>query len=75
MKKGVLKNFSKFTGKTPVPESLFQVHSFIKKDTLARVFSFEYWEILMDTFFIEHPRTTAFVNESLILLNVMFIHI
>ena len=57
-----------------MPESLFQVHSFIKKDTLARVFSFEFWEILMDTFFIEHPRTTAFVNESLILLNVINVY-
>ena len=43
---GVLRNFAKFTGKTPVPESC----NFIKKKTLTQVFSCEFCEISMNTF-------------------------
>ena len=32
----------------------------LKKETLARVFSCEFYEIFKNTFFIEHLRTTAF---------------
>ena len=42
-KKGVLRNFAKFTGK--------QVCNFIKKETLAQVFSYEFCEISKNTFF------------------------
>ena len=48
-KKGVLKNFTNFTGKR-LCQSLF----FIKKEALAQVFSGEFCEIFNDTFFIEH---------------------
>ena len=37
--------------KTPVSEFLFKACNFIKKDTLAQVFSCEFWEILKNTFF------------------------
>ena len=33
--------------------------SFIKKETLTQVFSCEFCEILKNTFFTEHVRTTA----------------
>ena len=51
-KKGVLSNFAKFTGKTPIPDSLFLRNcNFIKKETLAQVFSREFCEISEKTFF------------------------
>ena len=54
MKKGVQNS-----QETPVPESLFkpQVCSFIKKETLARVFSSEFCGISKNTFFTEHLWT------------------
>ena len=57
-KKGVLNNFTKFTGKL-VPESLFLVCNFIKKETLAQVFSCEFCEIVKNTCFEEHLRKAA----------------
>ena len=60
-KKGVLRNFAKFTGE-PLCESLFFNKvaggscNFIKKETLAQVFSCEFCEISKNTFFIEHLR-------------------
>ena len=56
-KKGVLKNFAKFTGKHQC-QSLF----FNKKETLAQVFSCEYCEIFKNTFYAEHLRVTASVR-------------
>ena len=55
IKKGVLRNFTKFTGKH-VCQSLF-----IKKETLAQVFSREFCEVSKNTFSTEHLRTTASV--------------
>ena len=52
---GVLRNFSKFTGKR-----LFQSLS-IKKDTLAQAFSGEFCEISKNNFFTEHAWPTASV--------------
>ena len=55
-KKGVLKNSTKFTGKH-LCQSLFfdkvagQVCNFIKKETLALMFSCEFCEIFKNTFF------------------------
>ena len=46
IKKGVLKNFAKFTG-THLRQS---------------VLSCEFWEIFKNTFFTEHIRETASVN-------------
>ena len=36
--------------------------SFIKNETQAQVFSCEFCEIFKNTFFTEHPRTTASVE-------------
>ena len=36
-----------------------QACNFIKKETLAQVFSYEFCEISKNTFFTEHLRTTA----------------
>ena len=73
-KKIVLRNFVKFKGKHLRPEAC----NFIQKETLAQVFSCEFYEISKNTFFIEHLWTTAsvirikanfpFVTPSLILV-------
>ena len=49
---GVLRNFANFTQKH-LCQSLF-----FKKETLAQVFSCEFYEISKNTFFTEHPWTT-----------------
>ena len=54
MKKSVLKNFTKFTGK-----HLCQSLNFIKKETLVQVFSSEFCEISNNIFSTEHLWTTA----------------
>ena len=48
-KKGVLKNFAKFTGK-----HLCQSKNLVKKETLTQVFSCEFFKVFKNTFFIEH---------------------
>ena len=56
-KKGVLKSFVKFTGKHLCQSLFFHKvagHNFIKKETLAQVFSCEFYEISKNSFFIEH---------------------
>ena len=57
MKKSAPRNFGKFPGKHLCQS--FQVCNFIKKETLAQVFSCEFCEISKNTFFTEHLRTTA----------------
>ena len=55
--KGVLKNFTKFTGKHLCQSFLIKLQTsgnFIKKEALVQVFSYEFCEIFMNTFFIEH---------------------
>ena len=47
---GVLRNFTKFTGK-----QLCQVSNFIKKETLTQVFSCEFREISKSTFSYRTP--------------------
>ena len=63
MKKDVLKKFHKIHRKTPLPEPLFNkvaaLDNFIKKETLAHVFSCEFCEISKNTFFTEHLWTTV----------------
>ena len=56
VKKGVLINFAKFSGK-----HLCQ-RLFIKKESLAQVFSCQFCKIYKSTFFTEHLRTTAVRN-------------
>ena len=69
-KKGVLKNFTNFTGKKTALESLFdkatglKACSFIKKKTLIQVFSCEYFQISKNTYFEEHLRTTVSILEE-----------
>ena len=54
-RKGVLRNFAKYTGKYR-PEAC----NFIKKETLAQVFSSEFCEISKNTFFYRTPPMVAF---------------
>ena len=54
MKKGLLRNFTKFTGKQ-LCQSLF----FNKVADLTQVFSCEFCEISKNTFFKEHLWATA----------------
>ena len=58
MKKGVLIK-KRVTNKTPVPESP-EVCNFIKKETLAQVFSCEFCEISKNTFFFRTPLDDCF---------------
>ena len=79
MKKGVLRIFTKFTGKhqcqsvflnklagqrpaTLLKKRLWhrEAFNFIKKETLALVFSREFCEISKKTFFTEHIWATAY---------------
>ena len=55
VKKGVLRNFTKFTEKDLRQRLFFN----IKKETLAQVFSCGFCEIPKNTFFTEHLWTTA----------------
>ena len=55
VKKGVIRNFAKFTGKHLCQKLFF------KKESLAQVFSSEFCEISKNTFFTEHVWTTASV--------------
>ena len=63
-KKGVLRNFTKFTGKH-LCQSLFfnkvagQACNFIKKETLAQVFSCEFCGISKNTFLRRTPPVVA----------------
>ena len=64
MKKSVLRNFTKFTGKH-LRQSLFfnscrpQPSNSIKKETQAQLVSCEICEISWNNFFTEHLWTTA----------------
>ena len=63
MKKGVLENFAKFTGKHLYKH---QACNFINKETLAQMFSCEFCEIFKSTFFIEHLQTIASILWTLV---------
>ena len=63
MKKGVLTNFTKFTGKH-LRQSLFFNYNFIKKETLAKVFSCEFCETSKNTFFTEYLWVTFFFSKT-----------
>ena len=56
-KKRCFKQFRKIRRRTPVPEP--ETCNFIKKETLAQVFSCEFSEISKNTFFVEHLWATA----------------
>ena len=60
--KKCFKNFCKISRKTPVPESLFlqaKPCKFIKKETLAQVFSREFCEISKNNFSCRTPPMAA----------------
>ena len=64
IEKGVLKNFTKFTGKHLYPSLFFKKVGGLRpttllKKTLAQVFSCEFCEIFNNTFFTRHLWTTA----------------
>ena len=68
LRKGVLRNLVKFTGKH-LRQSLFFNKvagpcSFIEQETLAQIFSCEFYEISKNIFFTEHLWTTASVLQS-----------
>ena len=77
-KKGVLRNFTKFTGKH-LCQSLFfnkvagpgQACNFIKKETLAQVFSCEFCEISKNTFFYRTPLVAVFLHLCASMKNVL----
>ena len=65
VRKGILRNFAKFTGKN-LCQSLFfnkvaglRFATLIEKEALAQVFSCEFCKISRSTFFIEHFWATA----------------
>ena len=69
-KKGVLRNFAKFTGKHLCQSLLFnkvaglrpQACNFIKKETLAQVLSCEFHKISKNTFSYRTPPVAASVS-------------
>ena len=63
MKKVVLENFAKFTGKYLCRP---QACNFINQETLAQVFSCEFCKIFKNTFFTEYPQTTASILWTLV---------
>ena len=62
LRKAVLKNFTKFTGKH-LCQCLFLIkvagRSPAKKETLVQVFSCELWKVFKNTFLTEHLWTTV----------------
>ena len=64
-KRGVLKNFAKFTGKQLCQSLFFNkvaggACNFIKKESLAQVFSCEFCEISKNTFFLQNASGGCF---------------
>ena len=75
-KKGVLRNFTKFTGKHLCQGLFFnkvaglRPSKLLKKETLIQVFSCEFCEISKSTFFHRTPMVAAFVsfnNENILI--------
>ena len=72
IRKAVLKNFVKFTGKHLCQSFFFnkvadlrpKACNFIKKETLAQMLSCEFCKIFKNTFFTEHLWMTASKNHS-----------
>ena len=66
-KKGVLRNFTKFTGKHLCQSLFFNkvadlACNFIKKETLAQVFPCEFCEISKNTFFYRTPLVAVSIH-------------
>ena len=76
IRKGVLRNFAKFTGKHLCQSLFFNkvaglACSFMKQETLTQVFSCDFCQISKNTFFTEHLWATASCSrpELICLLN------
>ena len=76
IKKGVLRNFAKFTGKS-LCQIIFSIKlqvsglrpaTLLKKEVLAQVFPCEFCKIFKNTFFTEHVWATAFAHVMNLLL-------
>ena len=65
--KGALRSFEKFTRKHPCQG----LCNFIKKETLAQVFSCEFCKISKNTFFAEHAWATASWQIIVMILSVI----
>ena len=64
VRKGILGNFTKFTGKQLYQSVIFKklktkAWNFIKKETLSQVFSCNFLKFFKNTFLAEHLRATA----------------
>ena len=66
MKKYVLRNFPKLTGKQLCQSLFFNKvgEKFVKKETLAQENSWEFCEISKNNFFTEHLRKTLLPGEN-----------
>ena len=67
VKKGVLRNLTKFTGKYLYQRDFLiklQACNFVKTESLVQVFSCEFCEISKKTFFTEDLRETAFEHKK-----------
>ena len=75
-RKGVFRNFAKFKGKYTYARASFLIKlqtsafNFIKKETLAKVFSCEFCEISNNTSFTERLRATASLIGKTLSVNV-----
>ena len=69
-KKGVLKNFTKFTGKHLCQSLFYDKVAVLRPQALAQVFLYEFFKISISTFFTEHLWTTA--SEYLLLILSFF---
>ena len=58
-RKGVLRNFAKFTGKHLCQNLVFNKVAGVKKESLAQVFSCEFFKISKNTFFHRTPLVAA----------------
>ena len=70
IEEGALKDFTKFTGNTCARVSfliklLAKACNFIKKETLAQVFSCEFCEIFKNTFFTDYLQATPSVGSEI----------
>ena len=72
IKKGVLRNFGKFTGQHMCQCLFLNKADFVnnKKETLAQVFSCEFCKIFKKIFFTEHLRTTTAASLFWLLLDL-----
>ena len=67
VKKRVIRNFTKFTENTCIGVSFYaEACNFIKKETLAQVFSFEFCDIFKNTYFTGSPGVWATASAQLV---------